>query len=60
MKEKKVRKSVTATPAMAGRGKDSRQRSVFVKTEQQCDDDGQSAAAKDIRAENTVFRAEDK
>ena len=32
--------------------------SVFIKAEQQRDNDGQSAATENVRAENPVFRAE--
>lgn len=50
---------MAATAAARG-SKQSRQRSVFVKAEKERDDDGQSAAAKDVRAERAVFRAENK
>ncbi len=50
--------AVRAAVAAAGRRKDSGERSVFIQTEKQRDNDGQTAAAKNVRAEKAVFRAE--
>ena len=41
-------------------GKQRGKRSVFIQTVQQSDNDGKGAAAKSVRAENTVFRAKHK
>ena len=46
--------------AVARRGQQRSKRSVFVKAEQKRDDDGESAAAENVGAERTVFRAENK
>lgn len=47
--------------AATARGRQQRrQRSVFVKAEQQCRDDWQPATVKDVRAKCTVLRAENK
>ena len=43
--------------AAALRGQNRSERSVFIKAEQQRDDDRQSAAAENVRAENPVFRS---
>lgn len=58
-KEKKGEKS-TAVAAVARRRQDRSECAVFVKAEQKRDDDRQSAAAKHVRAEEPVFRAENK
>lgn len=50
----------TAVAAVATRGKKGSQRSVFIQTEKQGDDDGQAATAENIGAEEAVFRAENK
>ena len=54
---------MTATAAIAviaRRGKKGSQRSVFIQTEKQGGDDGQSATAENIGAEEAILRAEDK
>lgn len=59
--KRRIRKrSVTATSAAAGRGKQSGQRSVFIKAEKQSDHDGQTAAVENARTKRAVFRTEDK
>ena len=50
----------TAVAAVATRSKKGSQRSVFIQTEKQGDDDGQAATAENIGAEEAVFRAENK
>jgi hypothetical protein len=55
------KKSAARIAAIAAVGGEERgKRSVFIQTVQQSDNDGQRAAAKGVRAENTVFRAEHK
>ena len=44
--------------SVAGRRQKGRKRAVFVKAEKQSDNNGKSAAAENVRAEDTVFRAE--
>ena len=48
---------MTATAA-ARRGKQRRQRTVFIKAEEERDNNRQAAAVKKICAESTVFRAD--
>ena len=50
---------MTAT-AVAGRGKQSRQGTVFIEAEKECRNDRQTTAVKDTRTECAVFRAENK
>ena len=52
--------AAAAATAITRRGKQGRKRTVSVKAEKQSDDDRQSATAENIRAEEAVFRAEDK
>lgn len=52
--------ATTAATAVAGRGKDAGKRTVSVKAEKKGDNNGKSAPAKHVRAEETVLRAEDK
>lgn len=59
-KGEKGEKSTAAVAAVARRRQDRSERAVFVKAEQKRDDDGQSTAAKHVRAEEPVFRAENK
>ena len=61
-KEKRWKRanSTAATTATARRGKQRGERSVFVKAEQQSNDDGQAATVKNTRTECAVFRTEDK
>lgn len=59
--DKEMRKKELATAvaaAVARRCQQSGKGSVFVQTEQKCDDNGEPAAAENIRAETAVFRAE--
>ena len=58
-KGEKGEKLTTAT-ASARRGKQRRQRTVFVEAEEKSDDDRQAASVKDARAERAVFRAKNK
>ena len=58
-KEKKKKKLVTAT-AVARRGEQGRQGTVFVEAEEECDNDWQATTVKDTRTEAAVFRAENK
>ena len=44
--------------SVARRRQKGRQRAVLVKAEKQSDDNGQPATAENVRAENTVLRAE--
>ena len=57
---RKKSQSATAVAAVTRRGEDCGQRTVLVQTEKQSDNDRQATAAKNVRAEETVFRAEDK
>ena len=50
----------TAAVAVARRGKNTGKRTVLVKAEKQSDDNGKTATAKHVRAEDTVLRAENK
>ena len=61
-KEKKsiVAAAVAVMVAVARRSQQRSKRSIFVKAEQKRDDDGESAAAENVGAERTVFRAENK
>lgn len=51
--------AATAT-AVAGRGQNAGKRTVFIKAEKKGDNDGKTATAKHVRAEETVLRAKDK
>ena len=55
-KEKSLATAVAVT--VTRRCQDGRKRAVFIKAEQQRDDDGQSAAAEDVGTEHSVLRAE--
>ena len=59
-RRKRREQSTAAVAAVAGRRQDGSERAVFVKAEQKRDDDGQSTAVKHVRAEEPVFRAENK
>ena len=51
----------TARATTVARGREYRgKRAVFIQTVQKRDEDGKTAAAKDVRAEETVFRAKNK
>ena len=52
--------TTAATTAVAGRGKKGSKRTVLIQTEKKCQNDRQTAAAEYVRAENSVFRAENK
>ncbi len=60
VRRKKEKKStaVARTATVARRRQNGGKRSVFIQTEKQGDKDGQTATAENIRAENSVFRAE--
>ena len=47
-----------AATAVAGRGEQCRQGAVFVKAEEECNNDGQATAVKNPRTESAVFSAE--
>ena len=59
-KGEKGEKSTAAVAAVAARRQNGSERTVLVKAEQKRDDDRQSAATKRVRAEEPVFRAENK
>ena len=52
--------AATAIATIATRSKKGSQRAVSVQTEKQGGDDGQSATAENVGAEEAVFRAENK
>ena len=51
---------VATAVATAGRGKDTRERTVFIQAVQKRNYDWKTATAENAFAENPVFRAEDK
>ena len=58
MRQRKHSTAAATAIATARRGQDGSERSVFIKAEQKRDDDGKTAAAERVGAENPVFRAE--
>ena len=52
--------TTTAAATVAGRGKKGSKRTILIQAEKERYDDGQTAAAEYVRAEQSVFRAEDK
>lgn len=57
-KEKSLATAVAVAVTVTRRRQDGRKRAVFIKAEQQRDDDGQSAAAEDVGTEHSILRAE--